>query len=262
MGGSIKEGKVSSDMLAFILLDNSQDCALSMVAAAMVRQNPLVQVLDGGAVPLLMRVGNALATVHLVDAPVPLYENDVSVAGALGWPDAWKSIQKQQAHLVLSINNSDSSSAAALLLQQLVGATLEGCFEPLAVVFPAANTVWRPALVQKAAATGELVTPLFVSVQITFDPMEPGTMVAQTQGLQAFNLMEIEVNGFAGSTEQLYEFVQGLASYLITHGAVLKQGDTVGPDNNTKVPVQLMPSAETGRMVYRLIFSQADGAKS
>jgi hypothetical protein len=114
-----------------------------------------------------------------------------------------------------------------------------------------------------AVATGELLSPSFVSVQIVHDPIEPRAMHAQTQGLQAFDIMEIEVNGFVGAAEQLYEFVQGMASYLIAHGAVIKEGDTIGPDNDTKVPVQFMPSADgTGRLVYGLVFASADGAKS
>ena len=67
--------------------------------------------------------------------------------------------------------------------------------------------------------------------------------------------MEIETRGYKGNLQTLNSVVMDLASYLVQAGAVIKDGDTIGPDAKTKMTVRHEDSSLVrGQRVYRLYF--------
>jgi Domain of unknown function (DUF4261) len=90
----------------------------------------------------------------------------------------------------------------------------------------------------------------------------PPALSAFTVGLSAFDLMELETIGFTGKPAALNVTLLDIASYLLSAGPVLKDGDTVGPDEKTKItvrhePLKLLP----GHNVYRLYFNKVTGER-
>jgi hypothetical protein len=70
--------------------------------------------------------------------------------------------------------------------------------------------------------------------------------------------MELETIGFRGQPAALNVTLLDLAAYLFNAGAVIKDGDTTGPDEKTKITVRHEPSKlRPGHRVYRLYFPGA-----
>jgi hypothetical protein len=106
------------------------------------------------------------------------------------------------------------------------------------------------------AAPGSDAPPLPLCVTVALSRDASGAVSGITQGLAAFGLMEIESLGYAGAPTDLNGLLLDLATYLIDAGAVLKDGETVGPDANTKWRVRHEVSRFLpGRMAYRVYFA-------
>jgi uncharacterized protein DUF4261 len=55
-------------------------------------------------------------------------------------------------------------------------------------------------------------------------------LAARTDGLNAFGMMEVEWRAFEGEATDLYDSMSNIAEYLVTHGPIIADGDTVGGD--------------------------------
>src|SRR5262249_23929156 len=100
--------------------------------------------------------------------------------------------------------------------------------------------------------------PICVSMKLGHDtgmtkPDDSPALFAVTEGLSAFGIMEIEVGGYGGHLQSLYETVLNRSYYLITSVSVIKDGVTFGPDADTKIVVRWQASALVpDRMVHRV----------
>jgi hypothetical protein len=204
----------------------------------------------------------ALCTISLVEAPAPVSRQDPCFAAAWYWPDAWNTVKNHKAHILIGVTGADAKTSAALFCQ-LVAAGVEAASSPLVVhsatpdVLLPAKTV--PAMVTRAS--GSIAPMLVVGAKLSRDagaPGRPATLSAFTVGLSAFGLMELETIGFRGQPAALNVTLLDLAAYLFNAGAVIKDGDTTGPDEKTKITVRHEPSKlRPGHRVYRLYFPGA-----
>jgi hypothetical protein len=204
----------------------------------------------------------ALCTIGLVEAPAPVSRQDPCFAAAWYWPDAWNTVKNHKAHILIGVTGADAKTSAALFCQ-LVAAGVEAASSPLVVhsatpdVLLPAKTV--PAMVTRAS--GSIAPMLVVGAKLSRDagaPGRPATLSAFTVGLSAFGLMELETIGFRGQPAALNVTLLDMASYLLSAGAVVKDGDTMGPDEKTKITVRHEPSKlRAGHSACRLYFEGA-----
>jgi hypothetical protein len=92
-------------------------------------------------------------------------------------------------------------------------------------------------------------------IWIGFHPVrnEAGASVFTT-GLDAFDLMDLEVRDSKHEPSVILERLLDLAAYCILTGKPLKDGDTVGHSDAERIPVKHVPSAFIpGRMVCRIV---------
>ena len=92
----------------------------------------------------------------------------------------------------------------------------------------------------KGASREELPVHLWVE-QRMFSTRE-GTVSVFTSGLATFGTMEIEIRESTDQPSDLLELVFGLSGYLIQHGPVIEDGDTVGGTPEEKIVARHLPS--------------------
>jgi hypothetical protein len=213
---------------------------------------------------LLFFACGAMCTVMKVAAPCPISQEDATVMTAWHWPQAWASLKSHTAHMIVSVSGEIDPRIKTKLLGQLTAAVVETSPSAIAVHWASADVLWPakalPVIVP--AREEKLPVPLCVAVKMSRDVDDrtkrpSGTISGMTRGLAAFGLMEIETRGYGGDPRALNGTLLDLASYLIEAGPVLKDGDTIGPDEATKIIVRHEQSGFVPEQaVYRLYFPQ------
>lgn len=252
-------------MMAIIMLADlnlpSDEALRSAIAARLPGVSILADAALGVDGPIMFVERGAVCTIMRFEAPCPMSDKDIPFLFAWYWPTAWEELRGHKAHMIVSVVGTPDARTRATLLGQLTAAAVEATPSSLAVC--CADALWPAnALPSMAMPQSDAVpTPLVVAVGLSrgdsenIDPKEI-KLSARTRGLAAFGLMEIEAFGFAGDLGALGAFVYDLASYLISAGPVIKDGDTIGPDENTKVLVQHKTSHWVpGQKVYHVQFA-------
>lgn len=76
-----------------------------------------------------------------------------------------------------------------------------------------------------------------------------------TQGMEAFDLFEIESRDVNVDGRKLFTLVAGMAEYLIKKGPVIKDGETIGDSPTEDIRVRHAPSYwREGKTAYRVVF--------
>ncbi|PWB94756.1 MULTISPECIES: DUF4261 domain-containing protein [Methylosinus] len=200
-------------------------------------------------------VDGAIAAIGGVTEPAPIAKDDPCVAYAWHWQDVWPAIEGHAGHVVVAATGGADAKARARLLGRAVAAVIEATPSACAVHFAGSDALWPAALVAEAVSKSgdEPPVPFCVAVALGRDP--EGGVSAITKGLNAFGLMEIETRGYRDDPRELNGFLIDLAAFLIESGDVLGDGDTIGPDADTKIVVRREASVVApGQNVYRLYF--------
>jgi hypothetical protein len=213
---------------------------------------------DGGPA-LIGRIEDKHCVVAFCDESGALDPDASCIASAWWWQDAWESLERSQAYVLVSIVEADDPWRCWSILSQLTAAVIETA-PAIGVLWEPADAVWPAdefrAEVDEAGET--LPVRMLVSVKLGRDecPGRDGspTLYGLTWGLSAFNLMEIELRCFEGDALEMVGILLDMASYLIKRGAVIGDGHTIGQDGDEKkFMVRHEPSSIVpGWTVYRL----------
>ncbi|MBG0811405.1 DUF4261 domain-containing protein [Methylosinus sp. H3A] len=209
----------------------------------------------GGATVFLVEGG--MAAIGKVNEPAPIAKDDPCVAYAWHWPEVWPAIEGHAAHVVVAATGGADAKSRASLLGRAVAAVVEATPAACAVHFAGSDALWPAALVAEVVSKGgdEPPVPFCVAIALGRDP--EGGVSAITKGLTAFGLMEIETRGYHDDPRELNGFLLDLAAFLVESGDVLSDGDTIGPDADTKIIVRRETSVVApGQNVYRLYFPE------
>jgi hypothetical protein len=205
-----------------------------------------------GAVTAQFRDQSGLAALLAIDAPIPASDLVWPAETAVWWPDAARVLERHRAHLIASLFSEDDRLTAHLKLTRIVQALLD--------VVPATGVLWGSVVVSPDQfeheiegfhAEEHIPLRLWLNIHVTRDVS--GASVVSTTGLSAFGLMEIECERLPLSADAAYAEVYDLALHLITHGPVIRDGDTIGTATHEKLRVRHTRSFRHGfGSVYRL----------
>lgn len=187
--------------------------------------------------------------------PVPETEVVAAAQGQYLWPEGPDEVVAHQAQLTITLVEPPPDRVeAAMLLTRLAHVFLRAA-DGLALY-------WGGGTVCSSADLVDLLTVdmdrehLPLPLWIRFQPVrnEDERIGLFTAGLPAFDLMNIEIETSPWDPVKLIEFAFNVSHYLLNEGPVLREGETVGKDDEQTVTVQVMHSLlERPGQVYRLI---------
>jgi hypothetical protein len=248
----------TSEMMAAIMLGDAKMPDVEALGRAVSARLSDVQLTKNGTATLFA-VRGAMCAMMQVQSPLPISRQDPCFASAWFWSEAWDVVKNHKAHILVSVNGASNPKTSAAILEQLIAAVCEIAPSPIAVHIANSDGLLPASAIPSAVLphSTELAIPLFVSVRFDRGATDPSSASAKTKGLSAFGLREIEVLDYTGNPTDLNGTLLDLAGYLIASGAVLKDGDTVGPDDATKITVQHLTSHfDANEQVYRLTFGR------
>lgn len=204
---------------------------------------------------ILIRVRGGTVSIGLIPAPLPKGEMDHMCKWAWYWRTACETMATHQAHLHVMVLGTDLDKIDAALLQtNVVASLMDG---------NALASYWGTSLQSKDAflkqsakiSRDNLPVWLWINFRLTNDAVKGWTF--STQGMEAFELYEIESRDADVDGRKLFTLMAGMAEYLITNGPIIKDGETIGDSPAENIRVRHAPSYwNEGKTTYRVIFPQ------
>jgi hypothetical protein len=174
----------------------------------------------------------------LMPGPIPWSDLEGPCATSVLWRDAAKVLKPHRAHLLVTIMFKDSRPEIqkSNLLTQITASVLATCEASLGVYWCNATLVVQPDLFREFA---EKILPHGPPIPIWVDfrigPNKQGKMSGFTTGLKALGHLEIETENSPEPASELRQRFEGLIYYLLENGPVIKNGDTIGEDQNERI---------------------------
>lgn len=188
-------------------------------------------------------VGELDVIVGHMPRPIPWSELDGPCQTSWLWPEAAATLKPHKTHLIVTVSGEASPIDRARLLTQATAAIIAGCSAALGVYWGSAGLVISAAMFRDFAVQVLPVgPPVFVWVDFRIGQNEAGQAVGFTRGLADLGLREFEAPASPEPPGELRERLIGLAGYVLEHGLVIKDGDTIGDSATERIRVRYGPS--------------------
>jgi hypothetical protein len=190
-------------------------------------------------------VGNDHVIIALMRVPFPQSDLEGPIATSVLWPKAAEELKGHTGHLIVTVlRQSDDPVDDSRMLTRVCTSVLATCPEAPGVYWGNA-TLLVPSKIFQEFATEIMpgMAPLHIWVDFRVGWTADGISSGFTSGMKALGHMEFETESARESPGDLRERFSSLAAYVLEHGPVIKDGDTVGEDEKERIRVVYAPSA-------------------
>lgn len=191
----------------------------------------------------VIRCGGEIVVLWSLPAPVlPHADNPIWVRATAVWPQALAAGIRHRGHVVIAaIGTHAPRLQTARTLTAVAGSLIAAAPGPCAVAWDGRTArsaeMWSTLARSAFAPFPEAGHPVMLWIDIVPFRSE-GAFGAVTNGLAAFAGREIEFETDKPDLHDVVTKVGGLAAYLIEHGPVLRDGDTLGASASERLTVR------------------------
>lgn len=203
---------------------------------------------------LSFELDGAIVTLTLMRTPIPWGDLERPARAAWHWPEASERLRAHEAHVIAAVLAPGMDRLGAMLLLTRVVAAVAATTDSCGVYWGEGPVVNAPAdFIEEAQRTSREQLPLYLWLAFHLERHPDGTFTLHTSGLRTFALMELELVAAREKASTLVDRAFNFAHYLLDHGPVLKDGDTIGLSAQERLRVRHVPSViEPSRTVYRI----------
>jgi hypothetical protein len=204
---------------------------------------PPVEQTPAGEGQASFSIGAETCIIQAIRAAIPWGDLAEPCRVSWMWPDAEEKLRACTAHLIVTVLSDAGPVERARRLTQVAAAILATCPEAPGVFWTNAELIVPSNLFQEF--TTQILPqgpPLYAWVDFRVGSAGKGRSSGYTNGLKAFGQMEFETDNATESPGDLRERLFSLASYVLTQGAVIRDGDTVGQNARERIRVVYGPS--------------------
>jgi len=215
-----------------------------------------VEVQDGKMVTIAQG-SDSIGVLGLIPRPIPNGEAEHIAQGNPLWPDGPAEVAWHTSHVIIMNLRGPAQTAveSALELSRLALVALE-LFDGIGVYW-GNGSVCHSRNVFEQFCEGRSETHLPVAMWIRLQPVavSPNELGLYTLGMNQFGLMDLEVERCTWPLHELFGLVEGVATYLVMNGPVIRDGETVGQSAAQRILVRQRKSlSQPKRTVYKLVF--------
>ena len=176
--------------------------------------------------------------------PAPIPWGDLEDPCRASWigKDAEPILRLHKSHLVLVVREEGQPLECARLLTQVTASVFPACEEALGVLWVPARLLVPPS-VFRDFAVNMLERPLYIWIDFRAGKRSDGLTEGFTTGMEALGHMEFETRTAPDTPGELRERFFTLANYVLDHGPVIKDGDTIGEDSAAQIRATRVHSA-------------------
>ncbi|MGX1324654.1 hypothetical protein AB7M17_008107 [Bradyrhizobium sp. USDA 377] len=232
--------------LAFALFERPVVLDLAAIVDVLRKRHPGIEIDlagagSGAAAPVIRCAGQNIVLM-VMPMPVPRESWELPGRRAVAtWPAALEVLGGHGAHVVVSTVGQAETSEQQLQAARAVTAVTGG----LIATIPAAAVLWDGLVAHSAERWEQLSREAFAGypripfpLWVSMHPFRDGKIVgAITFGLMPFGGREIEFEGAGAEPNQIVTKVAGLIVYVLEHGPVLRDGDTLGAGESDRIQI-------------------------
>lgn len=254
--------------ISMVLFDETPVFSMEALAAAFTSNWPdLPPVTDMAEQDNILSFRLGEADIAILTAPVPVPWSDLEgpCATSILWPDATASVGAHKSHAIVTVRGELDPIAIATLLTQVSAALMAATPSALGVFWTNATLVVPKNLfIDFAVDVLPLGPPLAIWVDYRVGPTDnEGVSRGFTTGLAELGLMELEAQAAPESPSELRKRFEGISGYLLEHGLVIQDGDTLGESATEKIRVLFSPSSFGNKdQVMQLVYEPVAEKKS
>jgi hypothetical protein len=212
---------------------------------------------------IAFRIGSSDVIMARMPAPIPWSDLEGPCATSLLWRNATEEVKQHMIHWIVTVSGELNPLEMATLLTQATAATLAACPTAMGVYWGNATLIVpKNIFFDFAKEVLPQGPPLHIWVDFRVGQDSEHTSGGFTTGMQALGHMEFEAQNSPEPFGELRERFIALAGYVLEHGPVIRDGDTVGEDAEERIRVRYSPSAfgHEGK-VMRLQYERPSQAK-
>lgn len=185
-------------------------------------------------------VNHAQVAIGVMDAAIPSSDLEGPCATSVLWPDAKEEVQHHQSHLIVTVRSEELSLIeVSTLLTKITAAIMAVSQHAIGVYWCNATLVIpKDMFIEFAVDVLPTENPVLMWVDFRVGTDEAGNVTGFTQGLASLGLMELEASDVTETVSELRERLTNVADYLMTHGLIIEDGDTLGDDENALITVR------------------------
>lgn len=191
---------------------------------------------------VVMQMQDQIVALMYLEVPIPWEDIEPVCRSAYYWPEAGETLQKQQAHVIVSIMSDAEVLDKYKLLTKVITSVLK-LTPALAVYKGIQSLVLSPErYLEESDLLNNGSLPISLWVYFGLFTEENETISGYTYGLGEFNKMELEINESNQNLSDIYGFLYNISHYLLSHNPHLKDGETIGMTAEQKVAMSYRPS--------------------
>lgn len=205
---------------------------------------------------LVFHLGDSIVAVSLMPAAIPWSDLEGPCATAWWWPEATQSMTLHNSHVIVALmSGSGSPVERHILLTRIVSAVAANA-DAAGIYWGAGTLVHDPAVFQEQSADlspDRLAPQLWIDMRL--EQNDDGSFRYFTTGMESLGCLEIEIDQSRRPPQEILDFCYDIVSYVLTRGATLNDGETVGRSAKEKIKVRHKPSMWKRGKVMKLVFA-------
>jgi hypothetical protein len=221
--------------------------------AASAERPKSVQAREGS---LAFMLGGNTAAVALVPAAIPWSSLEGPCETAWWWPEAGQKMRGHNSHLLVALGGECGDAVRRSLALTHLTAAVAAHVDAAGVYWGGGALVHDPLVFLEEARSASLPKlPLHLWIDFRIESNDDGTLRLFTTGMKALDRLEIEIPRSVRRHTEVFDFAYAIADYILSRGAEIRDGHTVGRGEDEKVLAAHAPSMWDSRMtVLRLDF--------
>lgn len=231
---------------------------IASLVAGMWSDGPRVSGQKDDGIVSSFQIGAADVIIALMPAPISWSDLEGPCATSLLWPGAESVVRAHKTHAIVTVSGELEPLELSKLLTKASAALMKSAPSASGIYWGNSSSVVRKdVFIDLAVEVMPEAPPLHIWLQTRVGSVEGGKTSGFTTGMQALGYAEFEAVSVREAVSDLRERFYSLAYYLLDHGPVIKDGDTVGQDQDEKIRVKLVESSfgQKGK-VMRLVYEQ------
>lgn len=250
--------------ISMILFSEKPVCSAADVVAALATHwpdLPAITAIEEKDAIISFDLGDANVAILTVAAPFPWSDLEGPCETSVLWQDATATLREHKSHAIVTVRGEFEPVAMSTLLTQVSTAILAAAPSSLGVYWPPATLVVPKNIFTDFAVE---VMPQGAPLAIWVDyrvgwTADKKTSAGFTTGLAGLGLMELETQAAPESPGDLRARFEAISGYLLEHGLVIQDGDTLGETATEKIRVVYADSGFGAEgQVMRLVFESAE----
>ncbi|QRK05782.1 DUF4261 domain-containing protein [Archangium violaceum] len=203
---------------------------------------------------LSFELDGAVVTLSLMRSPIPWGDLEGPARAAWHWPEATERLKAHLGHVLVAVLAPGLDRVSTMLLLTRVVAAVAATADASGVYWGEGPVVNAPEdFIEETRRTSRERLPLYLWLAFQLARNPDGSFTLCTSGMKSFELMELELVACRTKPAELVDRAFNFAHYLLDHGPVLKDGDTIGLSAQERFRVRHLPSVvEPSRTVYRI----------